>query len=593
MFYIDTRFRSWLRKEIAIGHVGPTLIVFAAFIGLTIWTSIAARHEIEENQRQILNENLKEKEQNLKSKLSTYEDILRAGKGLFGASNENEVTRQEWKRFISSFELSSRYSGVQAVGYAQAVPQARLQSFIQSVRSQDLSSYSVYPPGTRSLHVNILYLESTDTESNAWKKAIGYDVYTNEVRRKAMDTARDNGEPVITDVTSPLRTNAKNADSTLVMYMPVYSGGSTPATPGERRRKLDGFVFADFFTNNLLSDEEVQDDNFGFRIYDGDINENSLMYQSPFYNDVSSQENEVTASTAVQVKNQQWQIVGSVSPDVISRPDRARPVSILWGGALFSIFVAGFIYLLLLHRSRVTFEEEQKELQDAKDELLALASHQLRTPATGVKQYIGLLRDGYAGPLDREQKKYVNKAYENNERQLATINKMLFVARANAKKIELNLEQFDIKALVKSTLDEMKERIKENEQKLHISLPERKTYIVADSKYLRMCLENVISNASKYTPEKGRITLTLKKSRQNIIIAITDSGVGVAEKDYPLLFRKFSRIPNKLTDKISGSGIGLYLANKVVEAHGGTIDFESKLGVGTTFTIKLPAKQKN
>lgn len=566
-------------------------MIFLAFIGLTIWSSISAKRDVEAKQNQILVQKIEDNKRIMESRIATYEDILRSAKGLFGASNE--VTRAEWREFVETFELEKRYTGVQAMGYAEVIPLAKLNSHLKSVRSSEMPNYNIVPAGNRPVYVSIRYIESTGLDANDIDKNIGFDIYTDANRQAAMDQARDSGKPIISDIVQPLKMSSRQPDKALVMYVPIYQDGVKPLTVEQRRDTLTGFSFFGFFPENLVSQNEgSQDYNFGFAVYDGEINGQSLLYQSPTYESVNALADKQTTTQAMAINNQKWQISGSVSPEVISSQDRARPSTTLWGGTLFSIFVASFIYMLLLNRSRIGFEQEQREIQEAKDELLALASHQLRTPATGVKQYIGLLREGYAGKLNKEQKIYVERAYANNERQLGTINKMLFVARANAKKIDLKLERIEIRGLAMSTIDDLDEAIKENNHTLVTDFPSKKTYIEADSKYLRMCLENILHNAVKYTPDKGKIRFSIRKIKNEMVIKISDTGVGVAEKDFPLLFRKFSRVPNELTSKVSGSGIGLYLACKVVNAHGGTIEFESELGEGTTFIIKLPVKQK-
>ena len=105
-----------------------------------------------------------------------------------------------------------------------------------------------------------------------------------------------------------------------------------------------------------------------------------------------------------------------------------------------------------------------------------------------------------------------------------------------------------------------------------------------------MSMENIVSNATKYTPEHGTITISIRADMMVAKVTVTDTGVGVSKKDMPLLFEKFSRIPNELTNKVTGSGIGLYLAKKIVLAHRGTISFISREGIGSRCEIKLPIK---
>jgi two-component system sensor histidine kinase VicK len=169
---------------------------------------------------------------------------------------------------------------------------------------------------------------------------------------------------------------------------------------------------------------------------------------------------------------------------------------------------------------------------------------------------------------------------------------MLFVARANSATIEINPRRFDIISQINEILaDQASAIMRKHNQTLSLDFQMRQLFITADMQYIRMCLENLISNATKYTPDGGQIEISARLEGNDIIIAIKDNGVGVSRKDLKMLFQKFTRIPNELTNKVSGSGIGLYLAKKIVEAHGGSISFKSKVRLGSTCTIILPVRK--
>ena len=228
--------------------------------------------------------------------------------------------------------------------------------------------------------------------------------------------------------------------------------------------------------------------------------------------------------------------------------------------------------------------------ENAKDDFLALASHQLRTPATGVKQYVGMLIEGIAGPLTELQQSLLNKAYASNERQLGIINEMLFVARADSDQIKIQEDEINIGLLLKDIVEEQQVAFKNKNQICKLEIPDTAICLIGDEQYIRMAIENVVSNATKYTQEGGKIEIILKENTKDMILEINDTGVGVAEEDMHLLFNKFSRIHNDLSSSVSGSGLGLYLVKKVVESHKGSVVFDSKLGVGSKVKITLPKK---
>lgn len=244
---------------------------------------------------------------------------------------------------------------------------------------------------------------------------------------------------------------------------------------------------------------------------------------------------------------------------------------------------------LELEEKTVTLTRQQDnllELNAAKDEFIRLASHQLRTPATGVKMYIGMLMGGFADEPTESQMRMLDQAYQSNERQLHIIEDLLKVATIDAGKVALVKEKSDIKKLLNEVSGEMQHAISKRKQKIIIDSPSNAVMVEIDRRYIRMVIENIIDNASKYSPDNTLITVKLEQNNHTDI-TIIDQGVGIAEKDQPMLFKKFSRIHNVMSVSASGTGIGLYWAKEIVSLHGGTIILKSKLGHGSSFTIRL------
>ena len=233
---------------------------------------------------------------------------------------------------------------------------------------------------------------------------------------------------------------------------------------------------------------------------------------------------------------------------------------------------------------------EALKLDQAKEEFVSLASHQLRTPATAVKQFIGMIKEGYAGEMNPDQQSFINDAYESNERQLRIIDDLLSVARADSGRMKLVFELTDIHALVMAVLDEQKATIEGRRQHLVLYPPGKQLHANVDVSKMRMVIENLISNASKYTLEGGEISVSFSESNHSVQIVVKDNGVGIAAADIGKLFQRFSRINNELSTKVGGTGLGLYLAKMIVDLHHGTIIATSILGQGTVFTVKIPRK---
>jgi signal transduction histidine kinase len=236
--------------------------------------------------------------------------------------------------------------------------------------------------------------------------------------------------------------------------------------------------------------------------------------------------------------------------------------------------------------------EELLSLSQSKDEFIAITSHQLRTPATGVKQYLGLLLEGYADPLTPGQRVFIEKAYENNERQLHIVDDILRIAQLDLDKIKLNLEIFDITLLLHNAIESLEGKFEQRYQRVKYIAPSEPILATIDVDEFRLVVENILENASNYSPERKTISVKVSKTRTNEVkIDIKDQGVGIDQQDITKLFHKFSRINNPLTNAVNGTGLGLYFCKKIVELHGGRIKVRSSSGKSTTFTILLPSQE--
>lgn len=269
---------------------------------------------------------------------------------------------------------------------------------------------------------------------------------------------------------------------------------------------------------------------------------------------------------------------------------------------IFTILVA----LLSVTTALLTFVSlrnilRDRELQRIKNDFISITSHQLRTPATIVKQNLGIIKDGYITSKEDCQK-FIEAAYESNENQLNIIENILSASKLEAGRLELHKETVDLQALTAKLADDLRLSAKARRHKLRIKLagrgggtsarrkPVQPVALQADPTKLSMAIENLLSNAIKYTPDGGTITVTVSHSDSHADIAVTDTGQGVSQREMAQLFQRFNRLHGDETSHVPGTGLGLYLSKKIVELHNGTIRVESRVGKGTTFTIRLPLR---
>jgi signal transduction histidine kinase len=259
-----------------------------------------------------------------------------------------------------------------------------------------------------------------------------------------------------------------------------------------------------------------------------------------------------------------------------------------------ALIVAGIMICFIFFISVVIVTYFQKAIskeratEGAKNEFLSLASHQLRTPASNVKQYLGLLLEGYLGKLKPEQKDAIVVANRNNDIGIKIINDLLGVAKLDLEKIKLKKSRLNVYNLVKEVVNDYRPQLRERKQTVKFERAAKKAEMFADAYYFKSVFENLLDNASKYSPKKSRIIIRVEHSAKKIIVSIKDEGVGIRNKEKSKLFKKFSRISGEVTSNVEGSGLGLYWVKQIVELHGGRISVKSRYGKGSTFIVEIP-----
>ncbi len=232
---------------------------------------------------------------------------------------------------------------------------------------------------------------------------------------------------------------------------------------------------------------------------------------------------------------------------------------------------------------------KEHELNRAKSEFVSLASHQLKTPLTIIKWYIDMLNAGYADNVLEKEKEYLQKIYTNTERMVELVGAIFNVSQAELGVFAIRKEPLNLRDKMESILNNLDPKIKEKNLKVSKTYTTDNFVVSADLKMIQIIFENLISNAIKYTPTGGEIRITMRKKSDEILIGIADTGIGIPAGQQSKIFTKFFRADNVSSQKIDGTGLGLYLVKTLVEKAGGKIWFESIENKGTAFCVTLSA----
>jgi signal transduction histidine kinase len=234
-----------------------------------------------------------------------------------------------------------------------------------------------------------------------------------------------------------------------------------------------------------------------------------------------------------------------------------------------------------------THNEELQEVDRLKDELIALVSHEFRTPLTSVVGYVELVRSGDAGPLTTDQEQFLDVVQRNADRLLRLVSDLLFVAQADAGRLHIDHEPVDLEQVVADSVEAATPAALARGIVLRAEI-DCPTTIVGDRARLGQLLDNLVSNALKFTPPDGTVVVRLGRQGDAVLLEVDDTGTGIGAQDQELLFTRFFRTRNAVESAVQGTGLGLSITKAIAEAHGGTISVRSELGAGTTFSVELP-----
>jgi len=235
----------------------------------------------------------------------------------------------------------------------------------------------------------------------------------------------------------------------------------------------------------------------------------------------------------------------------------------------------------------------EKIVERMKTEFVSIAAHQLRTPLSAIKWTLRMLLDGDFGEITKEQKDFISKSYKSNEEMITLINDLLDVTRIEEGRYIYKPILTEFEPIVQFVVNSYKEEIEKKKIKFEFKKPEKKLpQLILDVEKMRLALTNLVENAIRYNLLGGEVIISLKLGKKEIELSVKDTGVGIPKDQQERVFTKFFRGVNVLRMETEGSGLGLFIAKNIIEAHGGKIWFESEEGKGTTFFISLPVEKE-
>jgi signal transduction histidine kinase len=246
-----------------------------------------------------------------------------------------------------------------------------------------------------------------------------------------------------------------------------------------------------------------------------------------------------------------------------------------------------------LKRQQQQIKSQNLKLQESynlKSEFLATMSHELRTPMNAIMGFSQLLLRQYPAPLSEQQQNLVMRIFNNSKSLLDMINEMLDFSKIEAGKLQSKPENFDLNYLIHLTIEELHSLVEQKQLSLTADIDLKNAYLIQDSNFIKRTLINLLSNAIKFT-EVGEVKVKAWEiDAKTIAIAVSDTGIGIAQEDQEKIFQAFRQADQSFTRQHSGTGLGLAITQSLVKMMGGKILLDSSLGKGSTFTVEIPRR---
>ncbi len=234
---------------------------------------------------------------------------------------------------------------------------------------------------------------------------------------------------------------------------------------------------------------------------------------------------------------------------------------------------------------------EQERVEEERREFVANVSHELRTPLTSMKSYLEALQDGAINDPDIAPQ-FLEVTSNETDRMIRLVNDLLQLSKMDSKDYSVSVAEIDAPQLVNHVIDRFEMTTKNQDIQFKRRIPEEEITVQGDRDKLMQLMDNIVSNAVKYSPEGGTINVSLKQEQERLVVSVKDEGVGIPRENIPHVFDRFYRVDKARSRNLGGTGLGLAIAKEIAMAHGGNIWVSSEWGKGTTFSFSLPYAQE-
>ena len=517
--------------------------------------------------------------EDIDQRMIAYTQALRGGLGLFRASEQ--VTRSDWRAYVETQLLNELFPGIQGIGYTEWVRPEERAAYEAHIQSEGFGGFAIRPAGDREIYSSIIFLEPFDVRN---RQAFGYDMYSQETRRRAMALARDTGEVAISGKVTLVQEISADVQAGFLMYLPYYGHVISPDSVAKRRSTSVGFVYSAFRMRNLM--EGILGPglpNVRLEIYDEDeISDDALMYTSQMADPDKTPL--FVRTEQMTIGQRPWTLRISSLPEFEKLLDPQKSYIVLIAGIFSSLLFFSVIWSFARTRQRaqelaeemtVALNEHSQELARSNEDLeqfAYVASHDLKAPLRGIDNLATWIEEDLGDKLDGESRENMHLLRGRVRRLETLLTDLLNYSRA--RRVESPVETAVMSELIKTSWTLLNTA---NRMTLELDLDLESDTVDIQVSALEQVLGNLFANAIKHhDKDRGTVFLSVTEQPDGYEFIVADDGPGIPPEHRERAFQMFQTLRPR--DEVEGSGMGLSIIRKLIERIGSDITIEDRSG---------------
>ena len=548
----------------------------------------------------------------IENKVNIYIGLLNGGRGFIESAPD--LTNDRFIAYAKSLNLERNYTGLRTIGFIKTVKLDQEDDLVNKMKFEGYPEFNISTDSQKDTRHILIYVYPLD---DAAKKAVGFDMGAEEVRYNALERAAATGDAAASGKVIPRISPESSVEPRILILLPVYGTDilTGEGTPGSGR--IQGYVYSSFIADNFIQqiNRELNNRDISIKVYDEKLAPDRLLTETgvqPEYGFISLPSESYKYTSAVEIAGRNWIVeYGSLS-SFSSQSSLGLTPLIFLSGVSVSFLLFGMTYWEASARAKLQqtaaelfetqkqkeklFEEEQKsrlaaeQASGAKDEFIAIVSHELKTPLNAIAGWSRILRTHDISETTRETA--LVKIDKNLRAQAELVEQLLTYSDIVSESIDLNNAKVNFSELAEESITEVTHLANEKGIELITNNDLNGEVIAGDTDRLKMVFDCILNNAVKFTQQGGKIEAGLCKEGDMIRFTVKDNGRGIPIEFMPFIFDQYKQADTPNTRDYGGLGLGLTITKHIVKLHGGTIDAESEgRGKGSKFILEFPEKK--